>query len=63
MEVVILSKPSRQLIMNEDKVVRKTRLHSLQFVLSMNFNTGSDVDAVVAVLHLLATCRNYSFFS
>lgn len=38
-EEVILYKPSRQLIMNEDKVARQTRLHSPLFVLSMNFTT------------------------
>lgn len=38
-EEVILFKPSRQLIMNEDKVARQTRLRSPLFVLSMNFTT------------------------
>lgn len=38
-EGVILYKPSRQLIMNEDKVARQTRLHPPLFVLSMNFTT------------------------
>lgn len=40
LEVVILCKSSRQLIMNEDKVVKQTRLHSLLFVLSMSFTIG-----------------------
>lgn len=39
--------------MNEDVVVRQTKLHLLLFVLSMNVTPE-----VVALLHLLAKLRN-----
>lgn len=56
LEVVILNKPSRQLIMNE--VQKQTKLHSLLFVLSMNL---LEDHTAVALLHLLGTLTNYRF--
>lgn len=62
LEVLILCKPSRQLIMNEHKVLQQTRLHSLLFVLSMSFfYHRTAVDPIVSLLHLLACLMNYSF--